>query len=256
MAPTQPDEPVMPPPPTDLETSFDELQDTLGGDIGVAFAPVGRPDAIQQLGSWTHGPAWSTSKVPLSVALLRQDGAGAIDGTVRAAITQSDNSAAQAIWEALGAHQTAADKVDAVLREAGDQQTHVQPEVTRSGFSAFGQTDWSLTEQVRFMSYAACDGRDAPVLTLMGEVSPDQGWGLGTLDDVRFKGGWGPGTDGLYLVRQFGVVTTPEGGGTVVAMAAVADSGGFGDGTALLDRMAEWVDEHLVGIGGGRCGEA
>jgi hypothetical protein len=251
LAPSPP--PAAPPPtsPT-LTASFGELQDSVGAEVGIAFAPLDRPEAVQVLGSWTSGPAWSTIKVPLSIALLRQDGTGSATVDMQAAITASDNAAAQAIWEQLGAHQTAADKVDEVLAQAGDLTTQVQPEVTRSGFSAFGQTEWSLSDQVRFLAHAACDADDAPVLDLMGDISSGQRWGLGTLDGARFKGGWGPGTDGLYLLRQLGVVTGDE-GDTVVAVAAVAGSGGFGDGTAVLTQMASWVGEHLGDMHGGRC---
>ncbi|WP_328354323.1 class A beta-lactamase-related serine hydrolase [Mycobacterium sp. NBC_00419] len=237
----------------DLSAAFAELSTGLSADIGLAYAPVGAEGRVTTLGTWSSGPAWSTIKVPLALALLRQDGTQSVSGAMRSAITASDNGAAQSMWDELGAHQGAADKVQSILAEAGDPTPLVPSEVTRPGFSAFGQTLWPLSDQVRFLARAACDPRDAPVLDLMGEVVSGQRWGLGTIDGSRFKGGWGPGTDGLYLVRQYGIVDTPE-GHTVVALAAVPDSGGFGDGTAVLNRMAAWLQEHLGEIGGGRCG--
>ena len=250
---TSPTVPSQPSDAVDLSAAFAELSTGLSADIGLAYAPVGAGGRVTTLGTWSSGPAWSTIKVPLALALLRQSGAQSLSGEMRSAITASDNGAAQSMWDELGAHQSAADKVQSILAEAGEPAPLVPSEVTRPGFSAFGQTRWPLSDQVRFLASAACDPRDAPVLELMGEVVPGQRWGLGTIDGSRFKGGWGPGTDGLYLVRQFGILGSPR-GQVVVALAAVPDSGGFGDGTAVLNRMAAWLQEHLDEIGGGQCG--
>lgn len=233
-----------------LSASFDELAQQVGAEIGLAYAPLDHPEQAISLGSWSRGPAWSTIKVPLALALL-QDGAS-VTSAVRSAITASDNSAAESIWEQLGGGAVAADKVQAVLAEAGDPLTEVPSERRRSGFSVFGQTDWSVADQARFLARIACDPDAAPVTDLMGEIVSGQRWGLGTIDGTYFKGGWGPGTDGLYLVRQFGVVPT-ETGRVAVAIAAVADSGGFSDGTAVLDRLAGWLQDHLDEVGGGHC---
>lgn len=248
-----PERPVAPAPPSEsgvLTTSFDELDSELGADIGLAYAPLGEPDRVNTLGEWSHGPAWSTIKVPLALAHLQES--GGVTSAMRSAITASDNAAAQSMWEDLGGGSVAAGKVQRVLAAAGDPSTVVPSEQRRPGFSIFGQTDWSLSDQARFIARTACDSTAAPVTTLMGEIVAGQRWGLGRIDGTSFKGGWGPGTDGLYLVRQFGVVPTRS-GGVAVAVAAVSDSGGFGDGTAVLDRLADWLEAHLADIGGGRC---
>ncbi|BBY97915.1 serine hydrolase [Mycolicibacterium fallax] len=246
--------PQAPTPAPVTPTGFEALEAELAAQIGVAFAPVGRAGESTAMGAWSSGPAWSTIKVPLSIALLRQDGERGVTANMRAAITQSDNAAAQAIWDELGAHQAAADKVGAVLAGAGEPVS-VQPEVTRPGFSAFGQTQWSLESQARFLANSACTPGDQPVLALMGEISSGQAWGLGTIDGARFKGGWGPGTDGLYLVRQYGLISGPN-GDVAVAIAAIPNSGGFGDGTAVLNRIADWLAEQLERLPGGRCESA
>jgi len=234
-----------------LSEAYAALDESVDARIGVAFAPVGDPDAVQTLGSWASGPAWSTIKVPLSIALLREEGGGGVTDNMQAAITASDNGAAQAIWNELGSHQTAADKVSAVLADAGEQ-VEVQPEVTRPGFTAFGQTEWSLADQARFLAHAACDPAAAPVLDLMGQIIGGQRWGLGQLDGARFKGGWGPGVSGPYLVRQLGLIPTAR-GEVAVAIAAIPNSGQFGDGTAVLSTMASWVGDHLDEIPVGTC---
>jgi hypothetical protein len=245
--------PAEPPPPVpDLLTpSFAELAGELPGEVGLAFAPLSDPAQVTTLGAWSHGPAWSTIKVPLALALLRETG-GTASPAMASAITASDNSAAQSIWEQLGGGATAAGKVRDVLAAGGDANTVVPSEVQRPGFSIFGQADWSLADQVRFVADAACDGEDTPVIALMSQIVSGQRWGLGGIDGAYFKGGWGPGTDGLYLVRQFGVVPT-NGGEVAVSIAAVANSGGFADGTAMLDRIAGWLQNHVDEIGGGAC---
>ncbi len=237
--------------PSSLAASFDELQHRVADSIGVALAPVGDPVAVFTRGPWTTGAAWSTIKVPLSLALLRRQATpGAFTATMRAAITVSDNGAAQAMWDQLGAHQSAADKVGAILAEAGDTSTRVEPEVTRAGFTAFGQTRWPLLRQAQFAAHAACDPRNTAVLDLMGEISAGQRWGLGSIANVKFKGGWGPDTDGRYLVRQFGILPTANG---QVAVAIAADAGEFGEGTAVLSQIASWLGEHLPDLPAGPC---
>jgi hypothetical protein len=155
------------------------------------------------------------------------------------------------IWASLGDPVTAAHKVDAVLRRTGDPTT-VQSQKIRPEFSAFGQTNWPLIDQVRFMSVAVCDNANTPIFALMGRVQPDQSWGIGTVPGSRFKGGWGPSPTGSYLVRQMGVLTAPN-GMIAVALAAQPASGRFEDGTAALTEMATWLASHLSALPAGRC---
>jgi hypothetical protein len=245
--------PSTPPPvPAELAAAFTQLSGQIGGRIGIAYAPIDHPQRVSTLGTWSSGPAWSTIKVPLSLALLRQDDARGVTDDMRKAITASDNAAADQIWQALGPHATAATKVRSVLADAGQPVPDVPSEVTRAGFSAFGQTQWSLRDQVRFLAHAACDPRDTPVLDLMGDVIASQRWGLGAIDEARFKGGWGPEPDGSYLVRQYGLITTDR-GQLAVAIAAVAESGGFADGTAVLTQMAQWLRDHRSVLDAAHC---
>ena len=90
-----------------------------------------------------------------------------------AAITESDNAAAESIWEGLGDPAAAAIAVGDVLHDTGDP-TIVESRKLRPEYTAFGQTDWSLTNQALFLSAAACDPRDQPALDLMGQVNSDQ----------------------------------------------------------------------------------
>jgi hypothetical protein len=218
----------------------------------MTLMPVGSSGAPISLGDWTSGPAWSTMKVPLAMASLRQGDSTSIAETVKIAITESDNDAADTIWRGLGSPDVAAAKVDAVLREAGDP-TQVQSKRSRPAYSAFGQTDWSLENQTRFLATAACDERSAGVFDLMGQIASDQQWGLGTIPGSRFKGGWGPlETGGGYLVRQLGVIDTNR-GQVAAAIAVQLNSGTFADGVAQLTQLGRWLGEHSTELPAGRC---
>ncbi len=115
-------------------------------------------------------------------------------------------------------------KVEAVLAEAGAPAT-VESRKVRPEFTAFGQTEWSLTDQATFLSSAACDPGNQPIMDLMGQIAPDQQWGLGQIPGAKFKGGWGPSLEDNYLVRQFGVV--PVNDGLAVVAVAVEPKSGF-----------------------------
>jgi hypothetical protein len=221
---------------------FDAFAQQLSARVGLAVVPVGGGQALTG-GDYMSGVAWSTIKVPLAIAALGVDSAQI--GNATAAITASDNPAAQAMWDSLGSGAPAATAVQQVLAGYGDVTTRVQPEVVRPGFTAFGQTLWPLVDQAQFAAALPCREDAAVVLPLMGQVSPDQSWGLGRLPDARFKGGWGPDEAGGYLVRQFGIVNTGAG---QVAVAVAADSGTFEDGIAVLDQVATWLAPRLAAL--------
>jgi hypothetical protein len=244
-----------PPIPAGLAADFAKLEAGIHAQIGVVLSPVGAgPDSQVPLGHWTHGPAWSTSKVPLVIAAMRQQHTDQPTEPMIAAITESNNQAAESIWEGLDANPVAAaGKVDAVLGEYGDHATTVESDKSkRPEYTAFGQTDWSLTNQALFLSAAACDPRDRPVLDLMGKVESDQQWGLGVIPNSKIKGGWGPSPSNRYLVRQIGIVPTPK-GLTVVALAAEPESGTFPDGTENLTDIAKWLQAHLDDLPAAQC---
>lgn len=252
---------VMPPAPVPLtpapvETDrfaeeFAAAAADLDARVGIEVRPVGAGAPPVTAGDWTTGTAWSTIKVPLALAGLRATDPPAVTEDMRAAITQSDNAAAEAIWASLGDPATAAGKVEAILAEAGAPVT-VQSQRVRPEFTAFGQTEWSLADQATFLSSAACNPANQPVIDLMGQIAPDQRWGLGEIPGAKFKGGWGPSLEGDYLVRQFGVV--PVGDGlAVVAVAVEPNSGAFDDGTQALTRIATWLQAHTDLLPVGNC---
>jgi hypothetical protein len=239
------------PPQATLSDDFAQLETRLNVTAGIAVSAVGSDQGRITLGDWQTGPAWSTIKVPLVIAALREQTPPRVTDAMVAAITESSNEAAESIWAGLGDPLTAAGKVEAVLRQSGDPTT-VQSQKVRPQFSAFGQTDWPLAEQVRFLSAAVCDNANAPIFRLMGEVQADQRWGLGAVSGSQFKGGWGPSPTGGYLVRQMGVLTTSR-GRIAVALAAQPASGTFDDGVSALTQMATWLTSHVSALPTGRC---
>jgi hypothetical protein len=237
--------------------SFGRLAQHLDGRVGLTVGEVGSPDS-QRLGTITTAKAWSTIKLVIVAKVL--DDAGGPGGlgagtlrSIRLAITKSDNPAAARLFNGLkrryGGTAGAAHAVDRVLRAAGDRKTKVSTH-GRGGFSSYGQTDWALAEQHRLMSMMAgrcisSRGSVSYVLRLMGEVVPRQRWGLGSAGvKSRFKGGWGPGRDGRYLVRQVGILESSARHRVVVTIASIPADGRFASGTAMLDHLAKWAAHH------------
>lgn len=234
---------------------FEQLAAELGGEVGATIGPPGSGEAAG-FGSLQSGSAWSTIKVPIALRVLEDvGGPGGLSGAqmeqMRSALTLSDNEAAAALFAGLerrhGGLGGASTAVEAVLREGGDGSTVVSTR-GRGEFSTYGQTEWSLANQQRFMSALAAGCVVGPessgyVLDLMGEVSSDS-WGLGSAGlPARWKGGWGPGVDGRYLVRQMGVLET-GGGEAVVALAAIADDGSFESAQSLATSVAQWLAQQ------------
>jgi hypothetical protein len=246
--------------------AFAALAKSLPGHVGIAYTTPGSSAAIRTLGDLQGGSAWSTIKVVLAARAIEDAGGpGHLSSTQRseisAALRESDNAAAMAIWGRLvsryGSPAGAARSVTQVLRQAGDPSTKVSS-VGRDGFSPFGQTDWSLQEQARFMASLAggCLADRATTSYLLGEMSrvaADQWWGLGSAGaPAKFKGGWGPETDGKYLVRQMGVVSAPS-GPLVLTIATVPTDGQLASGEAILTRLASWAKADLRPPAAGGC---
>ncbi|OBI07949.1 hypothetical protein A5714_21770, partial [Mycobacterium sp. E2462] len=171
-----------------LEASFEQLSATVPADVGIAVA---RPDRTYSLGRWWSGVAWSTIKVPLAIAALRSDWLRAKDLAVKA-ITESDNQASEQLWAQLGGPADAARRVQGVIAEGGDTATVVESRRLRRGFTAFGQTQWTLQRQARFAAELPSIPDAADVVDLMQRLSAGQRWGLAA-KGYAAKGGWGPG---------------------------------------------------------------
>ncbi|MGF2953474.1 serine hydrolase [Mycobacterium sp. THU-M116] len=221
-----------------LQASFGQLCDGLPATTGAAIvAPRG---TLFSFGEWSTGVAWSTIKVPLAIAALRTDGSRAGE-LLSKMITQSDNPAAEALWSQLGEPADAARRVGAVLAEVGDADTVVESRRLRTGFTSFGQTQWSLARQAGFAARLTSLGEAATVIALMRRVTATQRWGLAA-KGYAAKGGWGPGLRDGYLVRQFGTIPAATGH---VGAALAAQSDSFETGVDVLNAMVDWLLRHL-----------
>jgi hypothetical protein len=230
------------------KASFTALERSLGAPIGVAVSGLGLGQRAEVAGTLRDAVAWSTSKIPVAMAVYAGGLAGSQQANLRAAITASDNAAAERLWAALGGGDTAARAADAQLHAAGDTHTRIEARTLRSGFTPFGQTDWKLTDQVRFTAGMACSDAGTQVLTLMNQTIAAQRWGLGSTGvEAQLKGGWGPGTrpgvNGGYLDRQMGVLVIGH-RPLAVTIAALPADGQHGTGTAQLTRIARWLVAH------------
>jgi len=192
-------------------------------------------DRVVRLGSLGITAAWSTSKVPLAFAVVQKGLQSAQAVNLKAALRSSDNTAAAALWHALGTDGTAAETVSSVLRQAGDTTTKVPSIQTYAPYSVFGQTMWSVEAQARFMEEAPCLVGAGVVLAEMAQVDSSQRWGIGRLPGAVFKGGWGPPKSGGYEARQLGWYQV-DGGKTYVAMSVRASS--FSAATNDLDMLS------------------
>ncbi|WP_394282010.1 hypothetical protein [Corynebacterium sp.] len=212
-----------------LQNIVDEVIARYGGNASVAVS-----DGTNELigGDDAALPAWSTIKVPIAIAALRQD--PSLAPTAAAAIQSSDNAAAEVLWNSV-----TPPLVEAVLAEA-EAPISVNAVPTRPGVSTFGQTSWSPSQQARFAANLACVDGAQPVLDLMGQVVAEQSYGIGQLPGARFKGGWGPDTSGLYDIRQFGRFSTPQ-GDVAIALTASPSDGSYATAQAMANELAHGV---------------
>jgi beta-lactamase family protein len=215
-----------------LQKSFNDLSSSLPATAGIAVAVAGGHPV--SLGSWTSGVAWSTIKVPLAIAALAVDDADLVFKT----ITLSDNAAAEQLWSRLG--DSAAQLVQAVIREAGDPTTVVESRRLRAEYTPFGQTRWSLTDQARFAAGLARVPEASRVIELMSDLSAGHCWGLAAKGSAA-KGGWGPGVADDYLVRQFAIISETIG----VALAVEVSDGGYEAGVDAVNTLTDWLVERL-----------
>lgn len=242
-------------------SSFRRMASALPGRVEVALAPLGA-GSDETLGNDAAAHGWSTTKVPVLVALLKAregDLTAAERTSAQSAITESSNESILDLFHELeqieGGLIGASEYVEELLRLSGDQETIVATAPPPPGaVTTFGQTEWRPRNAVKFFSALArgcllSAWSTSYVIDLMRHIEPSESWGLGSagLPDVAFKGGWGPEADGAYLVRQSGIVDVGSAKAVAVAIVAFppAGSASFETGTAMVTDVAVWLREHL-----------
>ena len=256
-----------------LAASFQQFAPSQPGAVGVALAPLGGGPVVT-FGSLQVGHAWSTMKVPVLTTVLaeleQRNGSLGAQGRDLAtrALEASDNSAAEGLFSGLeqsdGGLVAASSAVQGTLRRAGDGDTVINTAPNSSGFTTWGQSEWSATGEVMFYRALAngclLSAQDTGyVLDLMRNVESDQRWGAGSAGiassvPVAFKGGWGPEDGAGYLVRQSAIVGSGDQGFVLHVMAKPSD-GAFSTGAAMTSQTAAWVAHNVpAGLSTGHAG--
>ena len=219
-------------PAVDVQAQLDRLvADVVGRHGGRATVAVGSFTA----GDNRPEPAFSTMKVPLAIAALRQSQAFYPDA--EAAVTRSDNPAAHRMFG-----QVPAASYEGVIREAGARTT------TPAGYQM--GTMWTTSDQAQFASGLRCVAGHEPVLDMMGRIVDYQHWGLGRIGGARFKGGWNH-YEGGHLARQFGLIPGPNGD---IAVAITAHSPkGYEGSFAMLNELADGLSAMRGDLPTSRC---
>lgn len=225
-----------------LESVVADVEATFGGKLGIATASA---DGAVAAGYQTASPAWSTVKVPIAIAALRTQPDQIANAEL--AITVSDNDAAERLFAASGT-----ENVNAVLAEGG-VGTQVNDVLMRPGFSTFGQTALSVSDEAVLASRLACIDGANPVLEMMGRIDPSQAYGLGAVEGTQFKGGWGPDTSGSYQVRQFGLLPRHDGTFAPVALTALPADGAYATGQAMLTHAAIMLATQTQSLPAAAC---
>lgn len=229
------------------------VSDASGVREGLVVAPLaGGP--VRVFGSVRAPHAWSTIKPVIAVAVAREHPFTAAQAAqVEAAIANSDNAAAEALFADLGPRPRANDALDAALELAGDS-TPVNRARTRPEFSTYGQTEWPLAEAGRFYRALANGCLAGPratrtILGAMGSVTAAGGstWGLAPAGfaPLAFKDGLGP-ESGLddYTAEQYGIVGAARSSGYVIGVVAET-GGGSAEAEAAVTELATRAERVL-----------
>lgn len=260
VSPTPSPGPSLPPAPAlaGLAQEIRRIELEHSVNLGVAIAPIGQAEQVTQSpwqsGTLTTTEAWSTMDVPIAIAVFRSDKQPEdLDYLFSRALLEGSSAGDDALWSFLGSDEMAAAKTTAVLRDGGDYNTVVPVASPRQGSSGHTQAIWSTSDQARFMAGAYCMPDAWPVLTKLGEMSPDRGWGLSRLTRAQAKGGTGVTVAGNELVRQMGVITLGDGSKVGVSIIAAALDGTAQTATTAVNELANGLPTKAIGLGTGHC---
>lgn len=186
-------------------------------------------------------PAWSTVKVPIAIAALRD---GASPELVDLAIKESDNDAAYALWSHVQwTEGDAGSAVKTLLKEFGSSGEFAEP---------FGYSTWLLDEQAKFGAHLPCIPEAEQVYDAMDDIVEWQDNGLDRLPSIRAKGGWGLSeTDNEYTHRQIGAREIPgaskgEGGTVGLAIEVTMPGENVEEAIPALNLLAKEVDRVVT----------
>lgn len=218
------------------------------------FAVIGHGySAVVAAGAIATGAAWSTIKVPLSIAALKHGGSPA---DVALAIEASENAPADRLWASLGDAVDAGRLTQAEIVSGGDAVTRVETKQTYPPYSPYGQTMWALVDQARFASTLSCRADAAAVYADMGRIKAVDRVGFGTTASApgaHYKIGWGPAAPperGSYA-RELATITLAD--GRTYGVALIAKEPTLAAAQADLNDLAAWLEPRLTAIPAKGC---
>ncbi|MBG0815185.1 serine hydrolase [Planomonospora sp. ID82291] len=202
-------------------------------------------------------PTASTSKVDILMALLLRTPWRELDARARRdadrMIRLSDNDAADRLYERIGLETGLAE----ANRRFGLERTDAPPGRCVDLY-CWGITRTTAEDQIRLLTALATETSPlaaedrGQVLRLMGEVIPEQRWGITAAacdgDRVALKNGWlRRVSNGRWVVVSAGLIS---GGGRDYAVAVLTeDNGSMGEGVLRVEGTAERM---LSAVRGGR----
>jgi len=216
---------------TQLDRAVDKTARKYHAKVGVA---ISAGDDTIAVGDKGKGPVWSTIKVPIAIAALKD---GADKSLVDLAIKESDNDAAYSLWSQVQWREGSADKAVEELLE--DYGSHADTHDT-----AFGYSTWSLKDQAVFGAELPCIEEADYVHKVLKDIVAWQKIGLSKEKRTRAKSGWGlDEDDNEYTYRQFGVHEV-AGKRVGVALSVVTD----GEDYAKAEPAVKYLAHELVDI--------
>lgn len=203
-------------------------------DIQAGVAVADDTDVVQA-GLPGEEPTWSTVKVPIAIAALRD---GASPDLVDLAIKESDNDAAYALWSHVQWNEgDASSALKELLDDYGSTGELEEP---------FGYSRWLLKDQAVFGSQLPCIPEAEYVYDAMDEIVAWQDNGLDKLPNTRAKGGWGLSEeDNGYTHRQVGVRGT-VGGSVGLAIEVTMPGESAEKAIPALNVLAAGVDRAVT----------
>lgn len=148
----------------------------------------------------------------------------------------SDNTAATNLWRSVGG----APAVQAMANRVGMRQTVVS--------SAWGLTTTSAYDQIVLMNEICWHARTLRatyrgyIITLMGQVTASQRWGVGSVGTSQVKNGWLP-YNGAWRINSIGHV---GGYGRNHTLAILQRTPTMAVGTDVANRVARTMWTHLA----------
>ena len=244
LAATASGRPIGPPPERDpfASRAVRAFLATRSGEITAALYDV-RTGRLFTLNPGVREDEASIAKVDILATLLHERGAslaGASAGEAAAAIDESDNDAAQDLWEDAGGDPS----IGAFNAAAGMTQTVLDPT------GVWGHDETTAVDQIHLLEVLDAPNALLPApareyeLALMRAVTPDQAWGVsaGVLAPARvaLKNGWLPPTNEPgWQVNSIGIV---RGRGRHYLLAVLTeDDAAMAYGTETIEGISQLV---------------